>query len=152
MKSRFLELILGWRVGPENLQWPALVLTQPLQDHTLAECLKLLFRPRPSLHGAFAPVSHPGLQEVEDRAHVPCHPGAAAITRVGLWHTSSDAATPGTVTNTPKRERGGRRRTTGTAQCQRKTAASPPHPLQMPSVSLIPSDYFWALASLFYPL
>ena len=40
----------------------------------------------------------------------------------------------------PKKEKEGRRRrTTGTAQHQRKTAASPPLPLQMPCVSLIPS-------------
>ena len=46
------------------------------------------------------PISCPGLQEPEDQAHIPCHPGAVAITRVGLWHTSSDVATPGTLTNT----------------------------------------------------
>ena len=34
---------------------PTLVLTQALLDHTLAECLKLLFLPKLSLHGAFAP-------------------------------------------------------------------------------------------------
>ena len=130
-----------------------LVLMQALQDHTMAECLKLLFWPKLSLHGAFAP-------HIMSRTPGARGPGPHSLPPRGCSHHTCWALAQQQwcsyswdINKHPRREEGSRRRrATGTAQCQRKTAASPPHPPQMPCVSLIPSDYFWALASLFYPL
>ena len=54
---------------------PTLVLTQALLDHTLAECLKLLFLPKLSLHGAFAPYHAQDLGRQRTRPTSPAIPG-----------------------------------------------------------------------------
>ena len=100
-----MELILGWGVGPENLQWANFSSDAGTAGPHFGRMLEAVVLTQAVLTWSLCPISCPGLREAEDQAHVPCHTGAVAITRVGLWHITSDAATPGTLTNTQRRRK-----------------------------------------------